>query len=879
MLLSLKKIYGIGKYAHFDGNVELSKNQVFFGFNGSGKSTLSDIFYSLSDEEHCNRLMERKTLQKENGDLPENPQIKIETSDGMLEFLDTKWNHNQNIYVFNDQYIADYVTIINGHDAELEQLVLGKEGNKILRLKEESELKRTSSFKMVNNILLNNKSVCGILGLGKTKITLQTKNWIKKVKNIADTKLYQPSQKEVVQKSLNDAIAFDEDYSVIQKWIYLIEGHQRYLEESALENIRNLTKILKLTPMVTNKEIADHISKYMAKTDVNWLVEGMNNRADSSHCPFCGQELTGKSVEKLSRQLDKFIKGKQKQKADRITFMMKKTLPYFDEELMEKVFETLQLIKKESDEKPILHKSSLKVLEKMQTDIDLEPGCFHGLYEIVNKKMNNPYIIVNLNEEEKNCLRALNQVIKGLGKLKRMFEEESKRIQEKIAKTKEFEKTKALFDASFGENSENMKQMISAAQNIVFLSEKIIQYQERIDNLAETKRIEGINSILEELNVNYRVNVSGNKFYVKITGYMPAEYQKENQVLCSEGERRILAFAYFMQEVFADTKDKIVVIDDPISSLDLSRKSVVAYKIVQLMGSDTDQIIVLSHDISFIEKISDLESTKISSIKYIEICKNIINPFRTLVISDYLVSDKVVYEKIINGAIETLDSNDRLVALMSLRPYAYVTLDTEGISTTYKEIEKDSTYFHHSVYSHSKRIKFEEEKYNCQGLRKYCDKVKNATGLEFDTIKLIPDGYNYNGLDYEKSWDLYNSMPSDNIFDLRKKALAFRVLLETTLFMLLTKAKFDPEHISKFYNNAVNGQHGEKKRICEEIKKMYDLSKKYHHGAEEGSTLGLSDLNPDEMLYFDKIITEVHEWIKNHISDCNPNNSNYMLEV
>lgn len=29
MLLSLKKIYGIGKYAHFDGNVELSKNQVF----------------------------------------------------------------------------------------------------------------------------------------------------------------------------------------------------------------------------------------------------------------------------------------------------------------------------------------------------------------------------------------------------------------------------------------------------------------------------------------------------------------------------------------------------------------------------------------------------------------------------------------------------------------------------------------------------------------------------------------------------------------------------------------------------------------------------------------------------------------------------------
>ena len=32
--------------------------------------------------------------------------------------------------------------------------------------------------------------------------------------------------------------------------------------------------------------------------------------------------------------------------------------------------------------------------------------------------------------------------------------------------------------------------------------------------------------------------------------------------------------------------------------------------------------------------------------------------------------------------------------------------------------------------------------------------------------------------------------------------------------MLLTKNKFDPEHISKPYNNAVKGQVGEKKEIC-----------------------------------------------------------------
>ena len=144
---------------------------------------------------------------------------------------------------------------------------------------------------------------------------------------------------------------------------------------------------------------------------------------------------------------------------------------------------------------------------------------------------------------------------------------------------------------------------INDAKQMLVLQEKIKDSQRRIDELAESKMLEGINRILEELNVNYRVQAEHKKFYVKIAGYERAEYEKNNKILCSEGERRMLAFAYFMQDVYSDDQPKIVVIDDPISSLDLSRKSVVAHKICQLMENDADQIIVLSHDISFVEKI------------------------------------------------------------------------------------------------------------------------------------------------------------------------------------------------------------------------------------------------------------------------------------
>ena len=54
---------------------------------------------------------------------------------------------------------------------------------------------------------------------------------------------------------------------------------------------------------------------------------------------------------------------------------------------------------------------------------------------------------------------------------------------------------------------------------------------------------------------------------------------------------------------------------------------------------------------------------------------------------------------------------------------------------------------------------------------------------------------------------------------------------------------------------------GDKKKIARKLKELYDLSKKYHHGADEGSTLGLSWINPDELELFDSELKEIFDWI------------------
>lgn len=56
----------------------------------------------------------------------------------------------------------------------------------------------------------------------------------------------------------------------------------------------------------------------------------------------------------------------------------------------------------------------------------------------------------------------------------------------------------------------------------------------------------------------------------------------------------------------------------------------------------------------------------------------------------------------------------------------------------------------------------------------------------------------------------------------------------------------------------------EKKKMAKKLKELYDLSKKYHHGAEEGSTLGLSYINPDEMEFFETELKVVVDWIDNN---------------
>lgn len=88
----------------------------------------------------------------------------------------------------------------------------------------------------------------------------------------------------------------------------------------------------------------------------------------------------------------------------------------------------------------------------------------------------------------------------------------------------------------------------------------------------------------------------------------------------SEGEKNCLAFSFFLAEVEMrnDIKNRTIVFDDPISSLDNNRRSI-TLNILTRFAKEAKQFILLSHDIHFIkdfkEKINNALILKIVKTK------------------------------------------------------------------------------------------------------------------------------------------------------------------------------------------------------------------------------------------------------------------------
>ncbi|CAE6888006.1 AAA family ATPase [Paraburkholderia domus] len=127
--------------------------------------------------------------------------------------------------------------------------------------------------------------------------------------------------------------------------------------------------------------------------------------------------------------------------------------------------------------------------------------------------------------------------------------------------------------------------------------------QTRIENLSYDYRGSGLPR------TEYRLQVRGET--VKLTGADGAAFGNA----LSEGDKRALAFAFFVARLHQDPglSDRIVVIDDPMCSLDRRRRAA-TIRVLKVLASKCAQLIVLAHDAYFLQALDD-ELRKLPSFK------------------------------------------------------------------------------------------------------------------------------------------------------------------------------------------------------------------------------------------------------------------------
>lgn len=155
-------------------------------------------------------------------------------------------------------------------------------------------------------------------------------------------------------------------------------------------------------------------------------------------------------------------------------------------------------------------------------------------------------------------------------------------------------------------------QWIAKAEKIGGNSRKITQkHNELFEKYVTHRYIETFDNILKKLGRPLRVEIATKaqkgQTLKQIVLKANSNFSKvKTELVLSEGEKRAVAFADFMTEVELDTNCAGIILDDPVTSLDLEWRATIAELLVE--QAHKCQVIVFTHDIPFLHLIKTTTS-------------------------------------------------------------------------------------------------------------------------------------------------------------------------------------------------------------------------------------------------------------------------------
>ncbi|WQT43066.1 AAA family ATPase [Helicobacter pylori] len=626
MAINIKKIKSFKAFCGLDAIEmgEFKDYNVIFGNNGCGKTSLTRAFELLISKNKC--IEKYRTIS-----TAESPSIEFECKDGSY-----KIEPNSNIgapsfkvEIYNSDFLHDNVPFNSEFGLKklddgiiiLEGSVLGEETKEINQLKncKEKVEKRKKKIKDENSAeTLSAKQESEIKKYDKEiekirkKVTSKTIQIILdeiKINNICEVSKNKFKVQEDVLTNLEKD--FDELDEAMKKFDDLKEMEL----PKDYQTIKD--KLESLFSFDIDKEagqVSEEIKEHMSKVGREFIEKGieLQKKMPDNACPFCTQEITNNIIQVYTSYFNKRIEQFNQDSLE-VSGTLKKILEQWNIKEILQSFEKFKpfiedfLTNKESLENTL---EQIKVLlEKLQKEVDKKEGVKNEkeFQEIDKKLLENYKKLQQCVDETRNILNQKKEQKKKLDKLKAELKEA--RIKKAKHDSYDWQKSK--------EEAERKLSILNRGhERLNCLLEKI---DKKLKELYDQKRpdIETINNYLKALNLP---KYSLDKDY-RIVLNSDALENSEAKIILSDGEKTTLAFAYFLVRLKLfykkeDLKNLVVVIDDPISSLDEQRiynTTCLVAKINQELAreklsneKEKAQVFVLTHNHTFMARLINM---------------------------------------------------------------------------------------------------------------------------------------------------------------------------------------------------------------------------------------------------------------------------------
>ncbi|MFP6129185.1 AAA family ATPase [Helicobacter pylori] len=626
MAINIKKIKSFKAFCGLDmiEMDEFKHYNIIFGNNGCGKTSLTRAFELLIPK---NKHIEKyRTIS-----AAESPSIEFECEDRSY-----KIEPNSDIRVppfkveiYNSDFLHNNMPLnsefglkkLDDGTIILEGSVLGEETKEINQLKDfrEKVEKRQKKIKDENDTenTLSAKQESEIKKYDKEIERIRQKMTSNTIKITPDeigiNNFYKVSKDKF--KYQEDVLTnLEKDFNKLNEAMKKFDGLKEMELPKDYQTIKDKLEFLFSFDIdkeagEVSKKIKEHISK-VGREFIEKGIELQKEMPDNA-CPFCTQKIPHEIIQEYTSYFNKSVE-KFNQCSLEMSGTLKNILDQWNIKEILQAFEQFKPFMEDfSQNKESLENALERIkvlLEKLQKEVDKKEGAKNEKkFQKIDKELLE--IQENIQQHVDETRNILNEKKKQKEKLEKL------KTELKEARIKKVKYDSYDWQKSKREAERKLSVLNRGHERLNRLLEKI---DNKLKKLYEQKRpdIEAINSYLKALNLT---KYSLHEDYRIVLNSDVLE-NSEAEMILSDGEKTTLAFAYFLARLKLfykkeNLKDLVVIIDDPISSLDEQRiyntSDIVAKINQELVGEALEkdeeaQVFVLTHNHTFMARLINM---------------------------------------------------------------------------------------------------------------------------------------------------------------------------------------------------------------------------------------------------------------------------------